>query len=66
MTAAARGPKVSTSALCCECGAVRTVSAHCLLDREFKCAACKTTRMHAVLGYGLIEDWRENINQART
>jgi hypothetical protein len=46
-------------ALCCECGAVRTVSAHCLMDRELRCAACKTTRMHAVLGYGLIEDWRE-------
>ena len=58
-----RGPKVSTSALCCECGNLREVSAHCLLDRELRCAACKTTRMHAVLGYGLIEDWREHINQ---
>lgn len=33
------------------------------MDRELRCAACKTTRMHAVLGYGLIEDWREHINQ---
>jgi hypothetical protein len=33
------------------------------MDRELKCAACKTTRMHAVLGCGLIEDWREQINQ---
>jgi hypothetical protein len=35
------------------------------MDRELKCAACKTTTMHAVLGYGLIEDWREHINTHR-
>ena len=57
------GPTTKTSALCCECGAVRTVSAHCPLDRELKCTACKGIRLHAVLGYGLIEDWREHINQ---
>jgi hypothetical protein len=39
------------------------VSAHCLLDREFKCAACGVVTLHAVLGSGLIEDWREHINQ---
>jgi hypothetical protein len=33
------GPKITTSALCCECGQLRTVSAHRLLDRELKCAA---------------------------
>jgi hypothetical protein len=56
------GPKITTSALCCECGNLRTCSAHCLMDRELKCAACKTTTMHAVIGVPLIEDWREHIN----
>ncbi len=56
----------TTRALCCHCGAVRTVSAHCLMDRELRCAACKTARNHAVLGYGLIEDWREGVNRENT
>jgi hypothetical protein len=52
----------TTQAFCYHCGAVRSVGAHCLMDRELRCAACKTTTTHAVLGCGIIEDWREDRN----
>jgi hypothetical protein len=50
-------------ALCCVCGAVRTLSARCgHYDRRLKCTACRATTKHALVGDDPEKDWREHFS----
>ena len=51
-------------ALCCECGAIRSVARRAAgRDRTLRCEVCKRTTMHAPVGADPVGDWRERTNQ---